>query len=242
MTIPNKLLGASIIIAWLVGLSGCVGLEPGYKNYRAENTYVVQKGDTLYSIAFRYGMDYKSLAKINGIKPPYTIYLNQKLDLKNVSLTLLSDSGPDADDVSRDKIKKKKAKVAKKRRAKSVDWNWPLHGEVLAKFSLSQPMNKGIDIAGKKDSLVFAAADGNVVYAGGNLRGYGKLVILKHDDDLLSAYGNNAVILVKEGDLVARGLPISKVGRSASGKEFLHFEIRRDGKPVNPLKFLPKKQ
>ena len=79
MTIPNKLLGASIIIACLIGLSGCVGLEPGYKSNRAENTYVVQKGDTLYSIAFRYGMDYKSLAKINGIKPPYTIYLNQKL-------------------------------------------------------------------------------------------------------------------------------------------------------------------
>ena len=102
-------------------------------------------------------------------------------------------------------------------------------------------MNKGIDIAGKKGSSVLAAADGNVVYAGGNLRGYGKLVILKHDGDYLSAYGNNEVILVKEGDAVSKGSVISKVGRSASGEELLHFEIRRDGKPINPLRFLPKK-
>ena len=237
----DKLLGASLLIGCLIGLVSCVGLEPGYKNNRAKGSYVVQKGDTLYSIAFRYGMNYKSLAKANGIKPPYTIYLNQKLSLKDVSLTPLSDSGPYADDVARDKGKKKKAKVTKKRRAKSVDWSWPLDGEVLTKFSLSQPIKKGIDIAGKKDSPVFAAADGNVVYAGGNLRGYGKLVILKHGGDYLSAYGNNDVIIVKEGESVSSGSVISKVGRSASGKEFLHFEIRRDGKPVNPLRFLPKK-
>ena len=102
-------------------------------------------------------------------------------------------------------------------------------------------MNKGIDIAGKEGSPVFAAADGDVVYAGGNLRGYGKLVILKHDGDYLSAYGNNEEILVKEGDAVLNGAVISKVGRSTSGEELLHFEIRRDGKPINPLKFLPAK-
>ncbi|MEC8643872.1 MAG: peptidoglycan DD-metalloendopeptidase family protein [Pseudomonadota bacterium] len=241
MRILNKLLGALTVVACLIGLAGCVGLEPGYKSNRAKEYYVVQKGDTLYSIAFRYGMDYKSLAKTNGIKPPYTIYLNQKLSLKNVSLTPLSDSGPNDENVSRDKIKKKKAKVAKKQPSKSVGWSWPLHGEVLNKFSLSQPMNKGIDIAGKKDLPVLAAADGDVVYAGGNLRGYGKLVILKHENGYLSAYGNNEVILVKEGDFVSTGSIISRVGRSASGKEFLHFEIRRDGKPVNPLRFLPKK-
>ena len=240
MKILNKSAGALISVC-LIALVGCVGLEPGYQNKRSKGYYVVQKGDTLYSIAFRYGMDYKSLAKKNEIKPPYTIYLNQKLSLKNVSLTPLSDSGPYAGNVSSKKIKKKKAKVSKKRRAKSVDWNWPLHGEVLREFSLSQPINKGIDIAGKKDSPVFAAADGNVVYAGGNLRGYGKLVILKHDGDYLSAYGNNEAILVKEGDSVSTGSLISKVGRSASGEEFIHFEIRRDGKPINPLKFLPKK-
>ena len=240
MKILNKLLGASILMICLIGLPGCVGLEPGYKNKRAKASYIVQKGDTLYSIAFRYGMDYKSLAKTNGIKPPYTIYLNQKLSLKDVAFTPLSDSGPDTDNVSRDKVKKKKVKVAKRLRSKSVGWSWPLQGEVLNKFSLSQPMNKGIDIAGKKDSPVFAAADGNVVYAGGNLRGYGKLVILKHEEDYLSAYGNNEVILVKEGDSVSIGSVISRVGRSASGEEFLHFEIRRDGKPVNPLRLLPK--
>ena len=240
MTILNKLVRTSVLMGCLMGLVGCVGLEPGYKSKITKESYLVQKGDTLYSIAFRYGIDYKSLAKINGIKPPYTIYLNQKLSLKNVSFTPLSDSGPNGD-ASPKKARKKKTKVSKKRRGVSVDWSWPLRGEILNTFSLSQPLNKGIDIAGKKGSSVLAAADGNVVYAGGNLRGYGKLVILKHNGDYLSAYGNNEVILVKEGDAVSKGLVISKVGRSASGEELLHFEIRRDGKPVNPLRFLPKK-
>ena len=240
MKILNKLVRNSVLMGCLMGLAGCVGLEPGYKSKITKESYVVQKGDTLYSIAFRYGIDYKSLAKINGIKPPYTIYLNQKLSLKNVSFTPLSDSGPNGD-ASPKKARKKKTKVSKKRRGASVDWSWPLRGEVLNTFSLSQPMNKGIDIAGKKGSSVLAAADGNVVYAGGNLRGYGKLVILKHDGDYLSAYGNNEIILVKEGDAVSKGSVISKVGRSASGEELLHFEIRRDGKPINPLRFLPKK-
>ena len=87
MKILNKLVRTSVIMGCLIGLVGCVGLEPGYKSKITKESYVVQKGDTLYSIAFRYGIDYKSLAKINGIKPPYTIYLNQKLSLKNVSFT-----------------------------------------------------------------------------------------------------------------------------------------------------------
>ena len=240
MKIPNKLVRTSVLMGCLIGLVSCVGLEPGYKSKITRDSYVVRKGDTLYSIAFRYGIDYKSLAKINGIKPPYTIYLNQKLSLKNVSFTPVSDSGPNGD-VSLKKARKKKTKVVKKRRGRPVDWGWPLRGEILNTFSLSQPLNKGIDIAGKKGTSVLAAADGNVVYAGGNLRGYGKLVILKHGGDYLSAYGNNEIILVKEGDAVSKGSVISKVGRSASGEESLHFEIRRDGKPVNPLRFLPKK-
>ena len=83
MKILNKLVRNSVLMGCLIGLAGCVGLEPGYKSKITKESYFVQKGDTLYSIAFRYGIDYKSLAKINGINPPYTIYLNQKLSLKN---------------------------------------------------------------------------------------------------------------------------------------------------------------
>ena len=120
----------------LIGLAGCVGLEPGYKSKITKESYVVQKGDTLYSIAFRYGVDYKSLAQANGVKPPYTIYLNQRLSLKNVSVKTSYDSGPNGDASPR-KASKKKNKVSKKRRGASVDWSWPLRGEVLNTFSLS---------------------------------------------------------------------------------------------------------
>mgnify|MGYP002527193347 FL=1 len=108
-------------------------------------------------------------------------------------------------------------------------------------FRSTNPVNKGIDIAGKRGQIVVAAADGVVVYAGGNLRGYGKLVIIKHNDNFLSAYGNNETMLVKEGDKVKAGKSITRVGSSAASTEMLHFEIRRDGKPENPARYLPRR-
>ena len=102
------------------------------------------------------------------------------------------------------------------------------------------PVNKGIDIAGKSGDSVVAAAEGLVVYAGGNLRGYGQLVIVKHNNRFLSAYGNNQSLLVSEGERVAKGKVIAHVGKNAMNLEMLHFEIRRDGKPVNPLNYIKK--
>ena len=104
---------------------------------------------------------------------------------------------------------------------------------------MKNPVNKGIDIVGEAGDAVNAAADGVVVYAGGNLRGYGKLVIIKHTDNFLSAYGNNASLAVVEGDEVKAGRTIASVGSTEENKEMLHFEIRRDGKPVDPLLYLP---
>ena len=106
-------------------------------------------------------------------------------------------------------------------------------------FSLKKNINKGIDIKGKAGQRVSAAADGMVVYAGGNLRGYGKLVIIKHNESFLSAYGNNQEILVREGEQVKGGQMVAKVGTTAGKVEMLHFEVRLNGRPEDPLKYLP---
>ena len=121
-----------------------------------------------------------------------------------------------------------------------VDWMWPAPGRVLAGFS--KGTNKGVDILGKVGDPVFASASGRVVYSGTGLRGYGKLIIIKHNDTYLSAYAHNSNLLVKEGQSVARGQKIAEIGNSDSPQVKLHFEIRRLGEPVDPLKFLPERR
>jgi len=119
----------------------------------------------------------------------------------------------------------------------TVAWIWPATGRVLAGFS--EATNKGVDILGKIGDPVFASASGRVVYSGVGLRGYGKLVIIKHNQTYLSAYAHNSNLLVKEGQNVVRGQKIAEIGNTDSSQAKLHFEIRRLGKPVDPLKFLP---
>lgn len=121
-----------------------------------------------------------------------------------------------------------------------VDWMWPATGKVLAGFS--KGTNKGVDILGKMGDPVFASASGRVVYSGNGLRGYGKLVIIKHNDIYLSAYAHNSNLLVKEGQNVVRGQKIAEIGNTDSPQVKLHFEIRRQGEPVDPLKFLPERR
>ena len=121
-----------------------------------------------------------------------------------------------------------------------VEWMWPASGRVLAGFSKGS--NKGVDILGKVGDPVFASASGRVVYSGTGLRGYGKLVIIKHNDTFLSAYAHNSNLLVKEGQSVVRGQKIAEIGNTDSPQAKLHFEIRRQGEPVDPLKFLPERR
>lgn len=236
MTRQLRTVLACCLIAGL--LSGCAGLPAGYSTAPLSGVYRVRSGDTLYSIAFRYGLDYKSLASINGIRAPYTIFVDQRIKLRGSARLPAQDSGPTVAATA----KTVKTTPSPKVPSKPVSaWRWPLQGEIIGRFSMKNPVNKGIDIAGRSGQTVVATADGVVVYAGGNLRGYGKLVIIKHNDNFLSAYGNNASMLVREGDSVKAGAGIAKVGSSADSREMLHFEIRRDGKPEDPLKFLPKK-
>jgi lipoprotein NlpD len=119
----------------------------------------------------------------------------------------------------------------------SVQWQWPAPGKVIENFD--ETRNKGLDIAGNDGDPVAAAGDGEVVYVGSALRGYGNLVIVKHNDEFISAYAHNRQILVKQGQAVKRGQRIAEFGRSDAERIKLHFEIRRHGKPVDPLRYLP---
>lgn len=230
----------------LVMLSGCQSARAPVGVIGDRGKYhEVQRGETLYSIAFSYGLDFRDVASRNKIRPPYTIYPGQKIYLSPPTSTAArskSSKPAISSRTAKQSTTKKQATTtasAPKTPLSSGQWQWPIKGEVIKPFSLDGEINKGIDISAKSGTPVNAAAAGVVVYAGGNLRGYGKLVIIKHDDRYLSAYGNNRTIRVKEGDKIRRGQTISEVGKTASAVEMLHFEIRRDGKPEDPLRHLP---
>jgi len=122
-----------------------------------------------------------------------------------------------------------------------VTWRWPAGGKVVGTYIAGDQTKQGIDIAGKSGDAVFAAADGTVVYSGNGLIGYGELIIIKHSPSFLSAYGHNSKRLVKEGDRVKAGQVIAEMGSSSASRDSLHFEIRRNGKPANPVDFLPRR-
>lgn len=123
----------------------------------------------------------------------------------------------------------------------NISWRWPTEGQVITSFATDNPTRQGIDIAGTGGQPVRAAADGVVVYSGAGLVGYGELVIVKHNEQWLSAYGHNRARQVNEGALVKAGQQIAEMGRSGASRDMLHFEIRYNGKPVNPQLYLPKK-
>lgn len=188
----------------------------------APSYYIVQKGDTLYSIAWAFEKDYRDLARMNNIATPYTLHPGQKLSMTAIATP---------------KITPKPKAQPKKPPKKVPHWLWPAKGKVSQGFSLKSG-NKGIDISGQFAEPVIASAAGIVVYSGSSLRGYGNLIIIKHNADFLSAYAHNERILVTEGQTVTAGQKIATMGRTNGGQVVLHFEIRHDGKPVNPLRYL----
>ena len=239
----------------------------------------VQRGDTLYGIAFRHGADWKDMARWNGIKPPYTIFPGQKLRLAangsnqrptsprtsspaasrtppasrsgvTAPPTRTGGSAPPAQPSTRPAPPVASApKPAVTATSPSppaaptgpIRWQWPADGQIVARFAAGDPTRQGIDIAGSAGQAVRAAADGEVVYSGAGLVGYGELIIIKHDDTWLSAYGHNRKRLVAEGERVRGGQQIAEMGRSGASRDMLHFEIRRSGKPVDPLAQLPRR-
>jgi len=272
--------GIMLLVLLLTACAGPSGTAPVDDRSRGGNraqqvtsgSHVVQRGDTLYSIAFRYGWDWKALAANNGLREPFIIYPGQRLSLatrtapataRRPAATARVTTSPAATSTrapSGPTVTARPAPAAKPTPASTTrpaptpsstakpaafpasvsGWQWPAQGPLIARFQSNASLNKGIDIAGQLGQPVKAAANGVVVYAGRGLLGYGDMIIIKHDENYLSAYAHNSRLLVKEGEQVKVGQAVAEMGSTGTDRVKLHFEIRRRGQPVDPLGYLPK--
>ncbi len=198
--------------------------------------HIVRKGETLFSIAWRYGEDPRDLARWNRLGDGSLIHPGQV-----IRLTPPSGAAPARTSTGRSAA----AQQSARRSLPTIPaqppppWIWPTNGRVGVNFGGKPGTGTGILIDGRRGQSINAAASGRVVYAGSGLIGYGQLIILKHNDTYLSAYGYNASLLVKEGQVIKKGQRIATMGEGPERKARLHFEIRRNGKPVNPRQYLP---
>lgn len=191
--------------------------------------YRVQPGDTLYRIALKHRQSVGNLVSWNQLKDPSSINAGQLLRVSPQQTA----SSPSQAKPTTKPVPSTPARPA----VSAITLQWPATGQVIGKFNGSS--NKGIDIAGKAGDPVRAAASGTVAYAGKGIRAYGNLLIIKHGNDYLTAYAHNQTLLVKEGQAVKAGQQIATLGRSGSTRDMLHFELRRQGKAIDPLSALP---
>jgi lipoprotein NlpD len=274
---------APVVDRTLGGASRGERVAQAPRSLPATGHYRVRRGDTLYSIAFRHGLDYRELARANGIGPPYTIYVGQDIRLdvrdppqvaraaparppvrrpppaspttgkppasKPAPLAEVPPSVPPTTAPPGDPGAERARPIAQEKPAAGADktsnqagivWRWPTSGKREGGFVAGDPTRQGINIIGKSGDPVRAAADGVVVYSGNGLIGYGELIIIKHNSEMLSAYGHNRRRLVQEGDAIKGGQQIAEMGSTSASRDMLHFEIRRNGKPVDPLVYLPR--
>jgi lipoprotein NlpD len=198
---------------------------------RATATYTVKRGDTLYSIAWRHGLDYREVARWNGIGRDYLIRPGQVLALVPSSR---------ADRQARQSPSSRPASPPASIIAAgaAVNWGWPAE-QVQVQSTTRPNSSQGLTLAGQLGQPIRAAAAGSVVYVGSGLLGYGQLVIIKHNEIYLSAYGHTAAVLIREGEAVQAGQAIATMGAGPGQRPMLYFEIRVNGQPVDPLRFLP---
>jgi len=212
-------------------LGGCIA--PTYWDHTPREVHVVRSGETLSAIADRYGASAATLARWNRLGDGSLIYPGQVIRL----------TAP-AGSRSRNTVSKPpsapKRTIPPPPSDRPPGWAWPTNGRVVSEFKGTEGAGTGLLIGGKAGQAVRAAADGRVVYAGGGLIGYGQLIILKHNDTFLSAYGYNESLAVKEGQAIRKGQRIATMGAGGGNPAQLHFEIRRNGKPVNPRRYLPR--
>ena len=289
-------------------LAGCVNNIPAPVVTRdgqpsavaTADTHIVKSGETIYSIAREYGMDFRELIALNNIENPNQIAVGHALRIKSVTtdpqietaetepvssdvvvaMPIDGEQSAVLPEVSSDMLKREpragkepyseqalamaqgqtqtpesaetadttteaptEQKIATPLDAtvapadKATAWIWPAGGKVVGTFG--EKGNKGIDIAGRPGEPVIAARDGKVIHSGSGLRGYGKLLIIKHDNMYISAYAHNQTILVKQDQSVKKGQKIAEIGNTDTDQYKLHFEVRQQGKPVDPMKFLP---
>ncbi len=197
-----------------------------------DKTYTVQRGDTLYFIAWISDSEVSDLARINKIRPPYQLEIGQKIHL--------SGSAP-AGRQAAGKRKSSSAALANSPPPPGANrcWRWPTSGKIISKYSTADGGNKGIDIAGKRGQPVYASAKGRVVYVGNQLRGYGNLIMIKHGNDFITAYAHNDTMLVKNAQDVSAGQKIATMGSSGTDTLMLHFQIRYRATALDPLRYLP---
>ncbi len=197
--------------------------------------YVVKRGDTLYSIAWRFGLDLNTLARNNGIGAPYTIYPDQRIRLRGPAVAATRPRTEAKPVRPSPRKPAPAASPAQKTPASALSWQWPAASRVVREFGGA---SKGLDFEMTPGAAVNAAATGEVVYAGSGLGGYERLVIVKHNDSYLSAYSLNQPFTVREGQRVNGGQRIASIGQGSTKMRTLHFEIRRDGNPVSPRALL----
>jgi lipoprotein NlpD len=243
----------------------------------SDGTYRVRRGDSLHAIAFNFGLDWREIARWNGIDAPYVIYPDQVLRLgpapqasRSVTTTAARphpssteravtrtvDVAPEPAQTAPPEPPKTQVPASQQAQetrsppaqpasspavgpADPKAWLWPVEGRLISRFRANDPSRNGIEIGGREGQSVRAAAAGEVVYSGNGLIGYGELIIIKHSDRMLSAYGHNRTRLVAEGQAVAAGEKIAEMGKDERNRDLLHFEIRRDGTPQDPLRYLP---
>ncbi|MFB1486725.1 MAG: peptidoglycan DD-metalloendopeptidase family protein [Thiocapsa sp. C3-sup] len=256
------------VLCVILLLGGCASKAPApvggwdWVGPVPDGYYLIRRGDTLSEVAARHGVGVRTLAGWNGLESPYSIYAGRLLrieapDGSPAPRPSTSPSTPavvaapapaaspaqaaGSESASRDVPRQAAVRSAASPAAASgVSWAWPLEGSLAQRFSAGDRTRQGIRIRGRAGEQVKAAGDGQVVYSGGGLKGYGNLIIIKHNDKYLSAYGFNRRLLVAEGDRVKRGQAVAEVGQAVEGGGYLlHFEIRRDGTAVDPLLYLP---
>jgi lipoprotein NlpD len=238
----------------LVGCSSTVVRESSSGTSRAAAsqpkpgvTVRVQRGDTLFGIASRNGINVRDLASWNGIPSPYTIYPRQTIKLYPGAASASSSTRPATITPAPARPTTTKPTTPTTPAPtpapinSGISWRWPADGHVIGRFVANDATKQGVDIAGSGGQPVRASADGVVVYSGAGLVGYGELIIVKHSESWLSAYGHNRKRLVNEGQNVKAGQQIAEMGSSGASREMLHFEIRYNGKPVDPQQYLPKR-